>query len=298
MAARAGATMADMEFVQFHPTALADRRRSDAAGHRSRSRRRRDARQRFGRTLHARDRSRRRARAARRRRARDFRADATRTQRRLDARCAIGDSFSERFPTVFGFCMKAGIDPRSQRIPVAPAAHYHMGGIAVDEWGRSSLPGLWACGEVERDGRARRQSPRQQFAARSPGLRFARRNRHRQCRKREPAGCRHRPAAAPRRNENAFNDRRPSAERRPQCHVLQRRPGAQRARDARRASARRRARRGGARTTFAICWWSAGSSPKPRSRAARAAAAITAPIYLNPMKPSQSGTFTRLRSVA
>jgi len=48
--------------------------------------------------------------------------------------------------------MKAGIDPRSQTIPVAPAAHYHMGGIAVDEWGRSSLPGLWACGEVSATG--------------------------------------------------------------------------------------------------------------------------------------------------
>ncbi|MBV9278347.1 MAG: FAD-binding protein, partial [Candidatus Eremiobacteraeota bacterium] len=44
------------------------------------------------------------------------------------------------------------IDPRTQLIPVAPAAHYHMGGIAVDRWGRTSLPGLWACGEASATG--------------------------------------------------------------------------------------------------------------------------------------------------
>jgi L-aspartate oxidase len=48
--------------------------------------------------------------------------------------------------------MEAGIDPRVQKIPVAPAAHYHMGGIAVDEWGRTSIRGLWACGETSATG--------------------------------------------------------------------------------------------------------------------------------------------------
>jgi L-aspartate oxidase len=49
---------------------------------------------------------------------------------------------------VFASCIAAGIDPARQPIPVAPAAHYHMGGIAVDVHGRSSLKGLWAGGEV------------------------------------------------------------------------------------------------------------------------------------------------------
>ncbi len=49
-------------------------------------------------------------------------------------------------------CQKAGIDPARQLIPVAPAAHYHMGGIATDARGRSSVPGLWAVGEVASTG--------------------------------------------------------------------------------------------------------------------------------------------------
>ena len=64
----------------------------------------------------------------------------------LDARSAVGASFSERFPTVFRLCHESGIDPRDELIPVAPAAHFHMGGIATDLEGRSSLPGLWAVG--------------------------------------------------------------------------------------------------------------------------------------------------------
>ena len=65
----------------------------------------------------------------------------------LDA-TALGAHFSEKFPTVYASCMSAGIDPATQPIPIAPAAHYHMGGIAVDANGRSSLQGLWAGGEV------------------------------------------------------------------------------------------------------------------------------------------------------
>jgi L-aspartate oxidase len=70
----------------------------------------------------------------------------------LDARDALGESFAERFPTVYAACRQAGIDPARQPMPVAPAAHYHMGGIAVDEYGRSSVPGLWAVGEVAATG--------------------------------------------------------------------------------------------------------------------------------------------------
>jgi L-aspartate oxidase len=70
----------------------------------------------------------------------------------LDAREAVGDRFPERFPKVFEICRSHDLDPRTEPIPVAPAAHYHMGGIAVDPNGRTSLPGLWACGEVTATG--------------------------------------------------------------------------------------------------------------------------------------------------
>jgi L-aspartate oxidase len=66
----------------------------------------------------------------------------------LDARQALGTRFAEKFPTVAASCRAAGIDPAREPIPIAPAAHYHMGGIAVDVHGRSSLAGLWAAGEV------------------------------------------------------------------------------------------------------------------------------------------------------
>jgi L-aspartate oxidase len=70
----------------------------------------------------------------------------------LDARAAVGEAFPEHFPAVFALCMAAGIDPRRQPIPVRPAAHYHMGGVATDAWGRTSLPGLFAAGEVASTG--------------------------------------------------------------------------------------------------------------------------------------------------
>jgi L-aspartate oxidase len=70
----------------------------------------------------------------------------------LDAREALGAHFAEKFPTVHASCMAAGIDPAKQPIPVAPAAHYHMGGISVDARGRTSLKGLWAGGEVSSTG--------------------------------------------------------------------------------------------------------------------------------------------------
>ena len=70
----------------------------------------------------------------------------------LDTRDAIGDSIKDHFPTVFAACMAAGIDPRQAPIPVAPAMHYHMGGILSDTWGRSSLNGLSVCGECASTG--------------------------------------------------------------------------------------------------------------------------------------------------
>jgi L-aspartate oxidase len=152
MAARAGAVLGDMEFVQFHPTALAVSRdplplvteaiRGEGAILRN------DLGERFMLDVHP------DAELAPRdvvARGIFFQQRAGRTVS-LDAREAIGDAFPQKFPTVFTACMNAGIDPRHVTIPITPAAHYHMGGIAVDAWGRSSLPGLWACGETSASG--------------------------------------------------------------------------------------------------------------------------------------------------
>lgn len=151
MAARAQALLADMEFVQFHPTALGIGRdpmplvteavRGEGATLVN------DLGERFMLAIHL------DAELA----PRDVVARAIFEQQQrgrtvgLDAR-AIGARFPQAFPTVFRFCLDAGIDPRVQNIPVAPAAHYHMGGIAVDEWGRTSLENLWACGETSATG--------------------------------------------------------------------------------------------------------------------------------------------------
>ena len=70
----------------------------------------------------------------------------------LDCRAAIGAAFPEEFPAVFAACMRAGLDPRETPIPVAAAAHYHMGGIAAGPDGRTSLPGLFAVGECAATG--------------------------------------------------------------------------------------------------------------------------------------------------
>ena len=58
------------------------------------------------------------------------------------------DEFPKRFPTIWAHCGDAGLDPTREWLPVAPAAHYHCGGIVTDVDGASTLPGLWACGEV------------------------------------------------------------------------------------------------------------------------------------------------------
>ncbi len=70
----------------------------------------------------------------------------------LDARQAIGERFPQEFPAVFAACQAAGLDPRIEPIPVAPAAHYHMGGVMTDRDGRTSLPGLYAVGECASTG--------------------------------------------------------------------------------------------------------------------------------------------------
>src|SRR5471032_73427 len=152
MAARAGALIADPEFVQFHPTAIAVGR--DPAPLATEALRGEGAvlvnarGERFMTAIHN------DAELA----PRDIVARAIHRQIVsgqnvfLDCRTAIGASFADHFPTVYGACIAADIDPARQPIPVAPAAHYHMGGIASDAAGRSSLPGLWVVGECAATG--------------------------------------------------------------------------------------------------------------------------------------------------
>ncbi|CAN5887927.1 L-aspartate oxidase [soil metagenome] len=150
MAARAGARLADMEFVQFHPTALAGGKDPlplltealrgegatlvDAHGRRFMVAQHRDAEL----------------------APRDVVARAIWWQldkgagAYLDA-TSIG-SFSERFPTVFAHALSVGLDPRAGPLPVSPAAHYFMGGIDTEPGGRSSVDGLWAVGECASTG--------------------------------------------------------------------------------------------------------------------------------------------------
>ncbi|QUD89942.1 L-aspartate oxidase [Phenylobacterium montanum] len=152
LAALAGAQIADPEFVQFHPTAIAIH--ADPAPLATEALRGEgavlvDAEGRpFMAAYHPmadlapRDVV---ARAIHRQIAEDKGAF-------LDARQAIGAHFPDEFPAVFAACMGGGIDPREQPIPVAPAVHYHMGGVVTDTAGRTSLEGLYAAGECASTG--------------------------------------------------------------------------------------------------------------------------------------------------
>jgi L-aspartate oxidase len=147
LAALAGARIRDAEFVQFHPTAIdvgADPAPLATEALRGEGARLVGA---DGEAFMA------RYHPAAELAPRDVVARAIDLERRagrgafLDARAAVGEAFPHEFPFVFARCMGAGIDPRVQPIPVLPAAHYHMGGVATDLWGATSLPGLWAAGE-------------------------------------------------------------------------------------------------------------------------------------------------------
>ena len=148
IAARAGAVIADPEFVQFHPTAIMVGR--DPAPLATEALRGEgatlinDRGERFMLARHPLAELAPRDIVARG----VFAEIAAGRGAFLDATTALGAHFAEKFPTVHASCIAAGIDPATQPIPVAPAAHYHMGGIAVDAHGRTSLKGLWAGGEV------------------------------------------------------------------------------------------------------------------------------------------------------
>jgi L-aspartate oxidase len=152
MAARAGALIADPEFVQFHPTAVdvgrdpaplaTEALRGEGATIVDRAGRR------FMFDLHPDGELAPRDVVARG----VHQARVSGRGAFLDCRLAIGENFGERFPTVYAACVAGGIDPTKEPIPIAPAAHYHMGGVHVDSVGRTTLDGLWACGEVAATG--------------------------------------------------------------------------------------------------------------------------------------------------
>ncbi|HEV7758417.1 MAG TPA: FAD-binding protein [Acidimicrobiales bacterium] len=146
MALRAGAAVADLEFVQFHPTALHHPARPrpllsealrghgallrDAAG------------ERFVDELLSRDKVSRAITARILEQGTDHVwLDATGLER-----------FAERFPTLAAAVAEVGLDPAVDWLPVAPAAHYTCGGIVADLEGASSLPGLWVAGEAACNG--------------------------------------------------------------------------------------------------------------------------------------------------
>ncbi|WP_405562096.1 L-aspartate oxidase [Streptomyces sp. NBC_01180] len=66
----------------------------------------------------------------------------------LDARHFGAEMWEQRFPTILAACRSHGIDPVTEPVPVAPAAHYASGGVRTDLHGRTTVPGLYACGEV------------------------------------------------------------------------------------------------------------------------------------------------------
>jgi len=70
----------------------------------------------------------------------------------LDCRHMDIENFKEHFPNIYEKCLSIGIDVTKNMIPVAPAAHYSCGGIKTDEWGRSSIQNLYACGECSSTG--------------------------------------------------------------------------------------------------------------------------------------------------
>ncbi len=153
LALRAGAAVTDIEFVQFHPTALyvpgSDTAQQPLVSEALR-----------GEGAYLRDGNGKRFMVGQHELAelapRDIVAKAIHrvslaegsTHVWLDAR-QLGAAFlARRFPTIVASCRAAGIDPATAMIPVAPAAHYASGGVRTDLHGRTSIPGLYACGEV------------------------------------------------------------------------------------------------------------------------------------------------------
>jgi L-aspartate oxidase len=160
MAARAGALLADLEMVQFHPTALAllpagapegsplalltEALRGAGALLVDRDGRR------FLASVHPEAELAPRDVVARELWRRAQRGEAS----FLDLRPLTGGvgGLAEHFPAAARACADVGLDPSRDLVPVTPAAHYLIGGVWTDSWGRTSVPGLWACGETAATG--------------------------------------------------------------------------------------------------------------------------------------------------
>lgn len=150
LAFEAGAEIADVEFYQFHPTALrkaatppfliSEAVRGEGAVLRNAAGEAFMARYDELRDLAPRD-------VVARAIVREMHNDGT-DHVWLDCTGIDGVDLRARFPGIWSFCHEAGIDMEVDPIPVAPAAHYFMGGVRTDLHGRTTLPGLYACGEV------------------------------------------------------------------------------------------------------------------------------------------------------
>lgn len=155
LAYRAGATLTDLEFYQFHPTALvlpgaptflvseavrgegATLRRVQSDG---------SAGEAF--MLEYDERGDLASRDVVARAITTEMAKSGRPYVYLDATHLPAEVLQERFPTINAFCLEHGLDFTKKPLPVAPAAHYFMGGVTTDSWGATTVPGLFACGEV------------------------------------------------------------------------------------------------------------------------------------------------------
>ena len=156
MAARAGANLADLEFVQFHPTVLAIESKTNGASLPLLTEALRGAGAllldesgyRFMLSEHP----------AAEMAARDIVARAIEKRTRaghrvyLDLRPVLTGGHGASFPQAIEASKRAGFNPKTEPLPVIPAAHYHMGGIQTGHRGRTSIDGLWACGEVAATG--------------------------------------------------------------------------------------------------------------------------------------------------